>query len=301
MASAKRCPNASLPAAFMRSAARGEDRIAESLWPSRRTPQGRNALAEHYLPHVYRMAKWTHNRMKQRLITPPSLDDMISDGCLGLISFIDFCPIDPFDAPRIRAYLNQTIKIRIRREAILHLWPKRPTVERQNIVDAVRQSLVQELRRMPTAVEMGRRLTGLIKNPSLHNGEERTMECASQNTDAESALDRLEDRANVSAEQAALNRELLHLACLKLSSTDRRLLKWILRGMRIKEMAAKLHLTRHMADRRVNGLLWTLRCRADLALYLGVEPAPRVVKKINGPGKWRPARVSTLGPARLAM
>lgn len=197
MALAQRPQSELLPAAFMRSAVRGEDQRAASLWPTRRNPESRNALIEHYLPHVYRMAKWTRDRMKQRLITVAPLDEMISDGCLGLIRFLDFCPIEPFDAGRVRAYLNQAVKMTIRREAILRMWPRRHGVERQTIVDTVRQSLVQELRRMPTPDEMGERLVGLIKNPFMHNGEAYVMENASQDPNTQSALDQIPDRSAI--------------------------------------------------------------------------------------------------------
>jgi hypothetical protein len=65
----------------------------------------------------------------------------------------------------------------------------------------------------------------------------------------------------------------MKLAMKGLSGIDRQIFRRVLEGTSASEIGRRLGVSPSTACKRVNGLLWTLRKRTDLAAYLDVDPA----------------------------
>lgn len=93
-------------------------------------------------------------------------------------------------------------------------------------------------------------------------------------------------------------KELIALAMKSLGGQDRELFKMlVIEGASVAEIARRLHIQdRDAAHKRANGLLWHLRCRADLAWALGVVPEAKPL--FTRPGA--PLSLKKLPPAAVA-
>jgi RNA polymerase sigma factor (sigma-70 family) len=272
-----------LPAVYMRSLPRGVDPRAESLWElwdADRSIPNRNALAEHYLPLVFMVARNMANHIDIYARAP--LGELISDGTLGLLDAIKRCRPHTFQAMRTRGYLGACIRFRIRAERAERSWVNRVEGERQTVVERVRENLTQRLGRLPTPEQMTAAIAGLVTNPSLRLGEAVKMVFTSEDREARRSINESPDPSDFCPEEGLLQQELMKMACRKLGREDRALLRMILKGKSQADVARAMGITSKQANWRMNGLLWTLRCRVELADYLGVQPAPWVARYPNG-------------------
>jgi DNA-directed RNA polymerase specialized sigma24 family protein len=89
--------------------------------------------------------------------------------------------------------------------------------------------------------------------------------------------------------------EAMKLAMKGMQAQDRKLFKLVMKGVDQAEIARRLGVSRQRIGQRLNGVLWELRSRADLAEYLGVKPEspPAGMNRQNLPS---PAKF----PAQLA-
>lgn len=140
-----------------------------------------------------------------------------------------------------------------------------------------RRTFLLEHGRYPTRDESRCFLRSIITNPALQVGDVPDVLSASQHgVDGE-----LADVAAVPVDLAAplLSRETLRLASRGLNADARAILRLILRhegggqGDAMRAVAARFKLDRKQAHRRILGVLWELRTRADLAEHLECEPA----------------------------
>jgi RNA polymerase sigma factor (sigma-70 family) len=265
------------------------------LWDDFRdtgNPAARQALIEYYAPLAMLNAA-IQKRRWPALYTEP-LEEIQSDGLLGLIKAIDAKPYH--GSMQVRDYLAGIIRRTIRREKILRSWMGRRLQERQSVIERMRGELLGELGRMPTPGEMTERLAGLITNPDLRVCEQKRMHDASQTKFLRNTLVRHADTREPRPERRAMEREVMELAAHKLCAADRSVLKMILRGKGLAAIGREIGICKSAAADRVNGLLWTLRCRADLAMVLDVEPAADVPKS-----QGHTRAISCFPPARLAM
>jgi hypothetical protein len=75
------------------------------------------------------------------------------------------------------------------------------------------------------------------------------------------------------------------------------MLKMLAAGAGTREIARKLAVNLQTLHARLNGLLWELRCRADLAEHAAVVPEPAPRRTAN---KKNLLPLSSLGPAKRA-
>jgi RNA polymerase sigma factor (sigma-70 family) len=271
-----------LPAAYVRSLPRIDPRAQSlwKLWDADRSIPNRNALAEHYLPLVFMVAKNMANHIEIYARAP--LGELVSDGTLGLLGGINAHQPHSFQVTRTRGYLAAHIRGRIRKERADRSWAKRAEGDRQTVVERVRENLTQRLGRLPTPEQMTAAIAGLVTNPALRLGDPVKMVFTSEEREARRSINQAPDPTDFCPDEGLLQRELMKMACRKLGREDRSLLRMILKGKSQRDVAKAMGVTIKTASGRVNGLLWTLRCRVELADYLGVQPAPSIARYANG-------------------
>jgi hypothetical protein len=124
----------------------------------------------------------------------------------------------------------------------------------------------------------------VITNPNIQVGEQRTMIAITDIDDVlnvKRAMRETVDRPD-SSHRRIMDREVIRLALKGLTGQDREMLKLAIEGEGPTAIGKRFGLTRKVAAKRINGLLWEARCRADLAEYLGVEPEPAVKRHPHG-------------------
>ena len=290
-----RCNEYRLPAALRRRMPEGGDESAR-LWAdfhATGNPIARNSLIEFYAP-LAMISAAVIKRQYPTLYREP-LEELQSDGLYGLIKAIDGKPY--VGHLQVRHYLHSLIRRTIRREQILRGWMGRRLQERQGVIERMRSELTQELNRVPTSAEMTDRLSGLITNPDICVGKQANMYPASQTKPLRHAARLAADKREKPPERGAMEREVMDLASRKLCKEDRDMLRKVLRGESATSIARQLGIGKTAAFQRINGLLWTLRCRADLAAYLEVQAADVIPRNAS----YHPLTVSKFPPARRAM
>jgi RNA polymerase sigma factor (sigma-70 family) len=225
-----------------------------------------HALCEHYAPLATSIAIALKKRQPATFSEP--LDDLVQDGMLGLVVGVRGIPwpcVSPIQLLRMR------IDWTIRRQTIDRRWEGRNyNLDRRPVLTA-RQSLVERYGRMPTPEEVSAELGGKVSNPQFYV-DNRVQVLASQTKEAAYAVRRCPDESELSPERVAMNRELVRMISRKLKGEDRKLFRLVMKGLRPFEIGKAVGIPPGTVHRRLNGLLWQLRCQADLAAYLGVEP-----------------------------
>jgi RNA polymerase sigma factor (sigma-70 family) len=234
------------------------------------TPAGRDGLVCHYLPLVVAVSLHTLYRWRSR--PAPTLEEMVSDGTLGLIGAVERFPLirSSGEASHFRAYCNGAIRTHIYRERTRRRWGGQAS-PRGALDRRIRRRLVRTLGRMPTPAEFETELARLVTNPDFHVGERALMFAASDRKAVARAMAGAEDDGREVGTEA-IDRETMRLAMKGLDKSERELLKLVLDGHGRREIARRLGVCPDTADRRMRGVLWQSRARADLAAYLGVEP-----------------------------
>ena len=256
------------------------------------------ALVEHYLP-LCQILVYQLKRSRPEFYWEDE-DTLISDATLALLRtirrhhHIDGCH-------GFRVFASGRMRCIIHREITGRMWSHRRGYERLRVIAQARARLIQELGRMPTPDELTAALAGLITNPDIAVGKSPQWLSPSQ-LDRKSnarrlrgAMEAFADRSAPSPDAPMIERETMRLALKGLKGDDRTMLKMLAAGAGTREIARKLAVNLPTLHGRLNGILWELRCRADLAEYAGVvpEPAPRLTNKKSL------LPLSSLGPARL--
>ena len=250
-------------------------------------------LTTHYLP-LARMGAYRAQQRHPRYFRGP-LEELVSDGMYGLVRGLRCAKgYDPIHTPK---YLASFIKNMILREKMVRSRYGRRFSEQVDVMARTRGSLAEKLGRLPTPAELTEAIGTKIDNPLLCMGHVPTIAGASDSKKAARQVRTAAGRPEGPLGGAMMDEELRRLVMRRLSKEDRRMLRWVLDGESAVAMARKLGVSRSCACQRMNGVLWMLRCRADLAAYLGVEPAAAVPKNWN----YQLPAISSAPPARLAM
>lgn len=276
MASTPRQPTHYLPAALRNQAP--DTAATDALWS--RYADGDEAafspLVAHFAPQAFIVACQLKRRRPDFYAEP--LDVLTSDGQLGLIRAMRStrCFHSGF-----RTYARTAVRHAIRRGVFDRRWGGRYQAERQGIVEEQRSRLVQEHGRLPTRAEMAAALRGIVLNPALHVDGEPAMEPLSASARA------VADPGAPRPDAEALGREAVRLAMKGLRPADRQILGLVMEGHGPKRVAAELGVSENTAARRINGVLWEARSRADLAAHLGTEPVQRPPVKHGWKSGWK--------------
>jgi DNA-directed RNA polymerase specialized sigma subunit len=223
------------------------------------------------------------------------LDDLISDGQVALVMAVDYgAGKQGFTVDRLRNYAARAIRNSFWLGRACRTWGGFKRSESQLLLVRFRKSHLREHGRYPTRDEVDAHLATLVTNPNIEvhrrsmvNTSPRTLRAMIDRTRATSpAVDR-----------QLLDRETIRLAMKSLKGVDRTLFKLALDGESLGEIARELGIARQAVQRRVNGLLWSSRCRADLAEHLDVQPDAAPAR--NAYGQLR--GIQGQPPARLAV
>jgi RNA polymerase sigma factor (sigma-70 family) len=281
-------------------------------------------LTAHYAPLTYYAAI----RLATRggIFADEVFDDLVSDGCLGLLHAIrrtKFPPVTPEWAGTFRRLARRCIVNTITREVV----NRQPFTGgysrtlRATVISEQRRSFVQQNGRMPDDVELSAQITSLITNPNFYTSHSRKhvlqifrgikrdpsmlrqprVRAVSQLEDPAQRRSILDQAAPADADadgQAIVNKEAMRLAMRDLRGIDRTLFRMAIDGDDTKTIAAATGLNVRQVYDRVNGLFWQARCRADLADYLGVRPAEQPQQARNSRDL---VSIRSAGPAAIAV
>jgi DNA-directed RNA polymerase specialized sigma subunit len=250
-------------------------------------------LVEHYSYVAWINAVVLKARRPEFYIDP--IGDLVSDGHLALVLLVRrFAYRSLSDRFMFLAMAKTHVRGRIRGETLARHWIDKRLATPQNAVAECRADLVKDLGRLPTRRELSVALGCLIDNPALE-GEAAAPPPPglAPRHRAHAGLVNARTNPEPAVDVPALTREAMTLALRGLDARDAKTLRLLLTGHSAREVARSMGLENSGFAQRVNGLLWELRSRADLASSLGVEPTPRPA----GGLKSLP-RVSSLPPAR---
>jgi DNA-directed RNA polymerase specialized sigma subunit len=285
-----------LPAAF--HAPRSDEAAIQAMldrYAASGSEADRGALVTHMLSLVASVAGGPRARGRYPSV---ELDELVSDGALGVLNVVDHhahLPADRFRQMVVGAvYGNFAQRLRER------TWGGKVKALDGRRKLAVKQRLMRQLRRPPTAAEWADAYAAerAADGPDGANVDRRTRVLLA----TDQALDDGATQLDVAATRGptpdvtAADRETMELAMAGLAGDDREMFRLAVEGVPHKDIAARFGLSHQAAYRRVNGLLWQARCRADLARHLGVEPAAFIPhypdKSERGIGSVPPARLA---------
>jgi DNA-directed RNA polymerase specialized sigma subunit len=274
---------------FKRGDLENQQRIA-ALWERHFAGDARadQSLFEAFAPLVLSVA----GRLKFRLpsmFTEP-LDDMLSDGSLGLCNAIR---TEKWGHWAFVVNAQREIRWALFREHRARRWGGEKRNIAAGVAAEIRGRLTGELGRLPTPEEMASALHGKIANPMLYVHGHPDIYARSQLGTEDKAIP--EPGQAAPPDRRAIDAETIRLASRGLSAQQKTILKMLLAGASRQEIGKKLGMTKGTTLYELNGLLWLCRSHAELARYLGVkeEPMPDI-------GHCRLPKVSKLGPAPLA-
>lgn len=250
-----------------------DDASVAPLWERYHADRSTDAYQQlmiHYAPLVAATAR--HAKRRKSMFYHGTVDDMVSDGVMGLI---DAITSQRAGMAHFRLWAIRKIRSFMIRGEMNRRWGKEFRFVRDSIVAELRARAVQDLGRLPTPEEMTERLRGRIPNPAFYASHDPREFSRSQATTKEErrALGNELGINRHRPDQSAIDRETMKLALKGLNVQDRKILKLVLAGHNSKEIGALLRLPLGTHWKRVNGVLWEARQRGDLAAYLDVEPS----------------------------
>jgi RNA polymerase sigma factor (sigma-70 family) len=285
-------PTAGLPAAFRFIR---DDSAAPALWRDYARDPGdvtRNRLAEFYLPLAAAFAGWLGRRNPDLAVT--RAEELVSDCCVGLLEAITCWRGD--DLARFRTYAMAVMK-RVVFEAVAE-WrftKDRVRTARRRVLRKFRKEFVRDHGRLPTRGEEEAVLRGLLDNPAFQVGNDPRL--LADTDAAEAGHVKRAAAAQRPVDSGLLDREAVALALSQFAGDDRRIVRMVLDGASLWEIAKAMNVAERAVSRRVNGLLWVARSNVELARYLGVEPGragamPEHLRRltqnaVRGPGTCR--------------
>lgn len=252
-------------------------------------PAARQSLFEFYAPIV----AITTLKLKRRI---PSLFseepvDLFNDGAIGVLRFLESYVQRDYQPGFFHASCRQIVRTTMMREVLKRVRGiSRRQLKKQNIIAEFRSRYVQDNGRVPEKAEVAAHLSGLFVNPNLAIDL-----VAEQKPFASCNREEVRDVCNSRAAGHAIDIPLLCAETVKLAlkglrGDDRKILKLLLAGHSRQEIEQRLHLKD--IQRRLNGVLWEARSRADLALHLDREPMQRPATAT------RPGYVASVVPSR---
>ena len=220
-------------------------------------------LWEHYTPLAWINAIVMKRRRPDYFTR--EVEELFSDGVLGLLTAFKYEKFGAQGFRRIAARaIRESINVHERQIRTGHVAKGTTT----SLGRQLRAKMIQELGRVPLADELNERLGKLVTNPAFA----RPHPCEAKSFSNRQLRD-LRD-AGTSEEKpidALIQKETMRLGLRGLDPQSKQLMKLALAGHSVPEIAKRTGMTAAAARHRINGAIWEMRCRADLADYLGVE------------------------------
>ncbi len=262
----------SLPRGFLTRQPDDTDEIRDvwARYVADDNPRDFQRLTEFYMPMAHRRAMIIYRRNADLF---SDVDDMIQDGVLGLMSIIrgqkrNLVTTPFFKFKRMSMAINRSIW----HEAVKRRWGGESRQEKMKVVRSVRAQLTLAMGRTPDEAEMLHGLRAMITNPGIYVGDAHMIARSQlENPDERAKLRQYPDPTQSSPIEQLLDRETIALAMKDFSPSEQEMLKLLLDGHSKKQVGKLMGMPEETARRRMNGLLWTARCRAELADYVGVE------------------------------
>jgi hypothetical protein len=235
------------------------------------------AACEAFLPFVVVSSRyWAH-----RWNMPDAVDDFIQDASFGLIRLLDLiangrwrcCGLVHF-----RTALVTSIYLAIKGGRDARTWGGFSRTSRQRLVQNFQQRYRRAHGRSAPPRLVAQFIASQVDNPNFVNAHrdrrqmERQCDVAASDEQWAVMVDRRPD-LGATPDEIAWQGELMRIARRSLKGVDRKIFTMLMRGESYGAIAKAVKLSRRTMDVRANGLLWSLRCRADLAAALGVEPS----------------------------
>jgi RNA polymerase sigma factor (sigma-70 family) len=221
------------------------------------------------------------------------LDDLISDGCLGLMRAIARTEGRHPDA--IFSYIWKLIRMTIRKGILERheQYQNHYADERVHVMARARARLTQQFGRVPTPEELLAEVGSSIGNPQFYMDVPGVMHF-SADEDGRLQAGNIADWREPSPDDKLLEADARRMAMKELKGSDKTIFALLMKGDCPADIARKMGVSRQRICQRLNGVLWEARCRVDLAAYLGVAPeeSKPTLRKSKFPA------ISSLPPAR---
>lgn len=255
-------------------------------WLKLRREADFQALAEHYTPLITILV--TCLKRAKPAMFADDFNDLRQDGIVFMLDILrrtkSYFPGTPVLIMRwVRKDLYQCVRARS--------WGGARESKRLAIIASERAAMVQELERVPTPQEMADRLRGVFTNPNLHL---QFSDALAGSAGVNFSVTTKRVRCHSDPWGEVIQNECRRLALKGLSGVDRKIVKLVMDGHSPAEIGRRIGLKGSYLMRRINGVLWELRCRADLADLLGVEAAEEMRLDASGD----PSAIATAPPAR---
>jgi DNA-directed RNA polymerase specialized sigma subunit len=206
----------------------------------------------------------------------------VSDGLLGMIQQIQLA--ESFAEFYTFSTIRRAVRRAIWNEMRARSWSGRRRAEQLQTVQRIRGELTRELGRVPDKNEIIVRLADQVTNPNIYipaiedvgtvMNNPSQWDRRTRSGEIEHAMKNIADHKSGLPIDAVLGGEAMRVAMKRMKGVDRKIFRLLLAGHEQSVIADKVGLSRTTVHQRLNGLLWTARCNAELAAYLGVEPDP---------------------------
>lgn len=248
--------------------------------------------------HLWQVKLTALKILKQKPDRFNCLDDMLSDGVIGLLRAFEKAQLPEFPDGIVmfRSYASTMIRGEIYRGPKDRAFGGRERFDRRSFLETFRAKLVQRLGRLPHDSELNEAIISQIQNPHLYIVGPHMHASGGEGELAVGSTASLPSSVE-SPDQKLLNDEVMKVAMRGLNAEERKWIKAVLSGKSICELADKWGIERHTLSRNINRVLWRMRMNPQLADYLGVE---RQNDEIYTPGSGKLIGISEAPPVRLA-
>lgn len=200
------------------------------------------------------------------------VEEMICEGTPALMHEVKRC--EAFIPEFFLRAAMRAIKTAIRIATYKRHGSTRYRHDQRRIIERIIAHLRQQFGREPLQDELSESIAGAVGNPRFYSSF-RSIHNVSQFEDRGDRREflNLPDEKVVEPARKMIDRETVRLAFDGLNEADRTMLEMIFDGEPLGAIRSRFRLTKHHARKRIDGLIWQVARRADLARYLDVEPA----------------------------
>jgi hypothetical protein len=226
--------------------------------------------------------------------TTDEVDDLAGDGCSALPGVVE--KFADLSVEQFLGRVHCTVRWAFS-EGFCNRGPWAKRIRKGEYVETKnwRRRFVRKHGRVPTADEREAFISTLINNPNIEVKVPRKINFSALDQGDSTRARTYADPCAADPSMPVVNRETMRLALKGLSPVDQTILKMLLDGEAPIEISKTVRLTKATMLKRLNGVLWEARCRADLAAYLDVEPEQNLPMAVRG---LRPS-IEKFPPARL--
>jgi DNA-directed RNA polymerase specialized sigma subunit len=259
---------AELPPEFRAAIPPLNDRSGDALhaaYQDNPTAENERIVFKHYGPLVLMLAMAKRKRFGE------DLDVLVSDGCVGLLSAIRS---KTFRAGAdFRRYAAVSIKFAFCKGKRDRTWGGGRNTPQQKAARNFRRAFAIQHGTAPTQSQIDAHLATIIVNPQIQIGDGPMVKPISQFPDQDDLREEMESIVDdsVFADQPAIDRDLVRFASKSLRGVDLKAFRMLVKGDRLMDIARALGVSKGLARRILDGVIWRLRALHGLRDALGVS------------------------------